>query len=85
MEMLNGISIAFVTVVLTSVIGLLAWIATSVVDLKTDTAVIAVKVNENHKMITTLWEDYVDRSGNGNLAWLNEATDIESSSKEKIY
>jgi len=83
--MLNGISIAFVTVTLTSVIGLLAWIATSVVDLKTDTAVIAVKVNENHKMITTLWKDYIDRSSNGNLAWLNEATDIESSSKEKVY
>jgi hypothetical protein len=78
MEMLNGISIAFVTVILTSVIGLLAWIATSVVDLKTDTAVIAVKVNENHKMITTLWEDYINRSGNGNLAQLNSSTDIKT-------
>jgi len=76
--MLNGISIAFVTVILTSVIGLLAWIATSVVDLKTDTAVIAVKVNENHKMITTLWEDYINRSGNGNLAQLNSSTDIKT-------
>jgi hypothetical protein len=84
MEMLNGIYVAIVSITLASVVGMLGWIATSVVDLKTDTAVIAVKVDENHKMLTTLWEDYIDRNSSGNLAWLNETANIQPASEEKI-
>jgi hypothetical protein len=82
--MLNGIVIGITVTVAASIIGMFGWIALSVVDLKTDTTVIAIKVDENHKMIKTLWEDYIDRSSNGNLAWLNEATNIQSSSEEKV-
>lgn len=84
MEMLNGIVITVTGAVVASVVGMLAWISTSVVDLKTDTAVIAVKVDENHKMLTTLWEDYIDRNSSGNLAWLNETANIQPASEEKI-
>jgi len=84
MEMLNGIVVGTSVAVAVAIIGMFGWIALSVVDLKTDTAVISVKVNENHKMLTTLWEDYVDRNSSGNLAWLNETANIQPASEEKI-
>jgi hypothetical protein len=84
MEMLNGIIVGVSVSIATAILGMFSWIALSVVDLKTDTTVIAIKVDENHKMIKTLWEDYIDRSSNGNLAWLNEATNIQPTSEEKI-
>ena len=69
---------------LTAMLGFLAWIAISVVDLKTDTAVISVKVDENNKMLTTLWEDYIRRVDDGNHARVYDKTNIKSSSKEKM-
>lgn len=65
-------------VLLTGVLGFLAWIALSVVDLKTETAVISVKVAENHKMLTPLWQDYLQRNRNDNLAWFNESASLEA-------
>lgn len=82
--MLNGIVVGTSVSVAVAIIGMFGWIALSVVDLKTDTAVIALKVDENHKMLTTLWEDYVDRNSSGNLAWLNETANIQPASEEKI-
>lgn len=84
MEMLNGIVVGTSVAIAVAIIGMFGWIALSVVDLKTDTAVIALKVDENHKMLTTLWEDYVDRNSSGNLAWLNETANIQPASEEKI-
>ncbi len=84
MEMLNGVIVGVSVSVATAILGMFGWIALSVVDLKTDTTVIALKVAENHKMLTTLWEDYIDRSLNGNLAWLNETANIQPASEEKI-
>lgn len=83
--MLNGIVVGTSVAVAVAIIGMFGWIALSVVDLKTDTAIIALKVDENHKMLTTLWEDYVDRNSSGNLAWLNETANIQPASEEKIY
>lgn len=85
MEMLNGIVVGTSVAVAVAIIGMFGWIALSVVDLKTDTAIIALKVDENHKMLTTLWEDYVDRNSSGNLAWLNETANIQPASEEKIH
>ncbi len=82
--MLNGVIVGVSVSVATAILGMFGWIALSVVDLKTDTTVIALKVAENHKMLTTLWEDYIDRSLNGNLAWLNETANIQPASEEKI-
>lgn len=84
MEMLNGIVVGASVAVAVAIIGMFGWIALSVVDLKTDTAIIALKVDENHKMLTTLWEDYIDRNASGNLAWLNETANIQPASEEKI-
>ena len=35
--------------------------AMSIVDLKTETAVINQKVSENHKMLTVLWDDFLEK------------------------
>ena len=55
----------------------------SVVDLKTDTAVIAVKVDENHKMLSVLWKDFLEDRKNGNLAWFHGETDIYSTTEKE--
>lgn len=59
MEMLN--------VIVTAILAFVAWIAMSIVDLKTETAVINQKVSENHKMLSVLWDDFLEKK-NGNLA-----------------
>ena len=43
----------------TAILGFVAWIAMSIMDLKTETAVINQKVSENHKMLTVLWDDFL--------------------------
>jgi hypothetical protein len=72
MEMLD-----YRTIIATLLVGFIGWVAMSVVDLKTDTAVIAVKVDENHKMLSVLWEDFLKDRTNGNLAWFHQQTDIK--------
>lgn len=62
-------------------LGFIGWIAFSVVDLKTETAVIAVKVDQNHKMLAELWDYYLqDRVNNDNIAWSARKPDIEITS-----
>lgn len=69
-------------VLVTAVLGFVAWIALSIVDLKTETAVISIKVDENHKMLTPLWQDYLRRQRNDNLAWFDPTTNIETGGQE---
>ena len=52
-------------------LALLSWIAVTVVDLKTDTAVISAKVAANHQMLTPLWQDFLRTHNNDNLAWFD--------------
>lgn len=54
-------------VIVTAILAFVAWIAMSIVDLKTETAVINQKVSENHKMLSVLWDDFLEKK-NGNLA-----------------
>jgi hypothetical protein len=54
MEMLNMNSL-----IGAATLAFLGWIAMSVVELKTDTAVIAVKVDQNHIMLAELWDYYL--------------------------
>ncbi len=65
------IILAIAGVLSTTIIGILVsflyWVGNNVVDLKTDTAVITVKVEENHKMLSVLWDDFLEKK-NGNLA-----------------
>tara|TARA_R100000329_G_scaffold1529_1_gene2584 strand:- start:956 stop:1195 length:240 start_codon:yes stop_codon:yes gene_type:complete len=78
MEMLNinsligGAALAF-----------LGWIALTVVELKTETAVIAVKVEENHKILSVLWGDFMEKK-NGNLAWVTRKPNIQTTAKTQV-
>ena len=58
------------TVIIGVLVTFLYWVGNNVVDLKTDTAVITVKVEENHKMLSVLWDDFLEKK-NGNLARLD--------------
>ena len=71
LTMNQKIILAIAGVLSTTIIGVLVsflyWVGNNVVDLKTDTAVITVKVEENHKMLSVLWDDFLEKK-NGNLA-----------------
>jgi hypothetical protein len=53
-----------------AMLAFLGWLGVSIMDLKTDTAVIAVKVDKNHEILSVLWRDYLE-SKNDNLARLD--------------
>tara|TARA_B100001063_G_scaffold207934_1_gene204094 strand:- start:297 stop:530 length:234 start_codon:yes stop_codon:yes gene_type:complete len=74
MEMLN--------IIVTAILAFVAWIAMSIVDLKTETAVINQKVSENHKMLSVLWDDFLEKK-NDNLAWINGKADIKATAETK--
>jgi len=75
MEMLN--------IVVTAIFAFVAWIAMSIVDLKTETAVINQKVSENHKMLTVLWDDFLEKK-NGNLAWVTRKPNIQTTAETEV-
>jgi hypothetical protein len=56
-----------------AMLAFLGWLGVSIMDLKTDTAVIAVKVDKNHEILSVLWGDYLEKR-NGNLARLDVKT-----------
>jgi|TARA_B100001093_G_scaffold517843_1_gene600663 hypothetical protein len=84
MEMLKGIAIASSSVFLTALLGLLGWIGTSIVDLKMDTAVIAVKVDANHQMLKPMWEEFTGRTYDGNLAQFHPKTNFKPTIKAEF-
>jgi len=49
-------------------ISLVVWILTTLIEVDKRTAVIATKVESNHQMLTPLWEDFIRRNQNGDLA-----------------
>jgi len=63
-DTITGVSIVLVA-------GSIGWIVTTLIEVDKRTAVTAVKVEENHKMIHTLWVDFVRRKTDGNLAGFN--------------
>lgn len=65
-------------------LSLVVWILTTLIEVDKRTAVIVVKVESNHKMLTPLWEDYVRRQRNGDVAWFDEAANIQAPTKEKM-
>ena len=66
-DTITGVSIVLVA-------GSIGWIVTTLIEVDKRTAVTAVKVEENHKMIHTLWIDFVRRKTDGNLAGFNAST-----------
>ena len=81
--MLNAIVAGIVTVMVTALVGVLAWIGNNVVDLKTESAVISTKVEANHAMLTVLWEDKI-KGGSYDLSWVNLESDNKTAAKEEI-
>ena len=66
-------------------LGFIGWIAFTVVDLKTETAVIAVKVDQNHKMLAELWDYYLqERVNDGNLAWVTRKPNIQTTAETQV-
>tara|TARA_B100002019_G_C21271707_1_gene602754 strand:- start:3877 stop:4188 length:312 start_codon:yes stop_codon:yes gene_type:complete len=93
MEMLNAqfiagtIFVAFVG----ACVGGLTWISSTLIEVDKNVAVVAVKVDANshkidelHTMIRPMWEEFTGRTYDGNLARLNEQTDIQAPSKEEM-
>ncbi len=71
-------------IVSTAILGFLAWLGISMVDLKTETAVIAVKVDQNHKMLVELWDYYLQERVNGDIAWVTRKPDIQTTAETKV-
>ena len=65
-------------------LSLVVWILTTLIEVDKRTAVIATKVDSNHAMLTPLWEDFIRRSGDGNLARINAATGIQTTAEAKV-
>ena len=79
------------TVVKTLVVGLsgvalslVVWILTTLIEVDKRTAVIAAKVDSNNAMLTPLWEDFIRRNGDGNLARINAETGIQTTAEAKM-
>ena len=71
-ELISGVSIVLVA-------GSIAWIVSTLIEVDKRTAITEVKVTENHKMLHTLWVDFIKRkTQNGNLAEFNLKTDNKS-------
>ena len=71
-ELISGVSIVLVA-------GSIAWIVSTLIEVDKRTAVTEVKVTENHKMLHTLWVDFIkSKTQNGNLAEFNLKTDNKS-------
>lgn len=62
-------------------LAFIGWIAFSVVDLKTETAVISVKVDQNHKMLAELWDYYLQERVNADIAWATRKPNIQTSTE----
>ena len=87
-EIISGVSVILVA-------GSIAWIVSTLIEVDKRTAITEVKVTENHKMLHTLWVDFIKRkTQNGNLAEFNlsaaecllhSASTASVSLKEVVY
>ena len=53
-----------------AILAFLGWIGISIVELKTDTAVVKEKVASNYEMIKPMWQAFLAEKGNGDIAQL---------------
>ena len=65
-------------------LSLVVWILTTLIEVDKRTAVIATKVESNHAMLTPLWEDFIRRKGDGNLARINATAGIQAAAETKV-
>ena len=67
-DIISGVSVILIA-------GSIAWIVSTLIGVDKRTAITEVKVTENHKMLRTLWVDFIKRkTKNGNLAEFNFKT-----------
>jgi len=69
----------FNTLISGATLAFIGWIAFSVVELKTETAVISVKVDQNHKLLAELWDFYLQERVNADIAWANRKPNLKAS------
>mgnify|MGYP003110064430 FL=1 len=65
-------------------LSLVVWILSTLIEVDKRTAVIAAKVESNHAMLTPLWEDFIRRNDNGNLARVDAAADFQASAETEV-
>ena len=65
-------------------LSLVVWILTTLIEVDKRTAVIATKVESNHAMLTPLWEDFIRRKGDGNLARINAPAGVQAAAETKV-
>jgi len=65
-------------------LSLVVWILSTLIEVDKRTAVIAAKVESNHAMLTPLWEDFIRRNDNGNLARFDAAAGFQASAETKV-
>ena len=58
------------TIISGATLAFLGWIGISIVELKTDTAVVKEKVASNYEMIKPMWQAFLAEKGNGDIAQL---------------
>ena len=71
--------LSFNTLISGANLAFIGWIAFSVVELKTETAVISVKVDQNHKLLEELWDFYLQERVNADIAWANLKPNLKAS------
>ena len=62
-------------------LSLVVWILTTLIEVDKRTAVIATKVDSNHAMLTPLWEDFIRRKDDGDLAWTTRKPNFQTTAK----
>jgi hypothetical protein len=65
-------------------LSLVVWILSTLIEVDKRTAVIASKVEANHNMLTPLWEDFIRRKGDGNLARFDAATGFKAAAEAEV-
>ncbi len=65
-------------------LSLVVWILSTLIEVDKRTAVIATKVEANHNMIKPLWEDYIRRNDNGNLAWTTRKPNFQAATEAEM-
>lgn len=82
MEMLVRILIGVIGFFTALSIPFIGWVGISIVDLKVDLAATHAKVNANYQMLQPMWQDFLGRQRNDNLAWFDPAANIETGGQE---
>lgn len=82
MEMLVRILIGVIGFFTALSIPFIGWVGISIVDLKVDLAATHAKVDANYQMLQPMWQDFLGRQRNDNLAWFDPTTNIETGRQE---